>query len=212
MRLFRYGIELESLKADHLEMVRLWRNQDYIRQNMEFKGLLSRADQQKWFKQLDPDKNLYWVIRFNDYPIGLVHIKNIDVENGVGEAGVFIGEPSFLQMPQPMLAIMFMMEIAFYGIELKQLKAKIHSDNEVAKRFNLELGYELADGQAVGFQYYTVGQDSFEAATSKLRERSLKMYGSETRFLELYGGTIWADKLSTLDEQALKHFSPLHQV
>ena len=31
MRLLRYGVTLETLKSEHLEMVRLWRNQDYDR-------------------------------------------------------------------------------------------------------------------------------------------------------------------------------------
>ena len=39
MRLSRYGIVLESLTSDHLEMVRLWRNQEFVRCNMQFKEL-----------------------------------------------------------------------------------------------------------------------------------------------------------------------------
>ncbi|MDP6908803.1 MAG: hypothetical protein QF371_04815, partial [Flavobacteriales bacterium] len=79
MRLSRYGIVLETMTADHLEMIRLWRNQDYIREKMQFQELLSRTDQQAWFKTLDADTNLYWIIRYKKYPIGLVHIKDMDL-------------------------------------------------------------------------------------------------------------------------------------
>ncbi len=109
MQLQRYGVVLETLKAEHLEMVRLWRNQEFVRKNMQFQDVLSRADQERWFAGLNESKNLYWIIIYNDYPIGLIHIKDIDFDAESGEAGIFIGEPSYLEMPQAMLAILFMM-------------------------------------------------------------------------------------------------------
>lgn len=180
MRLSRYGIMLEQLAPDHLEMVRLWRNQDFIRKNMHFSEILSRDDQERWFSELDLEKNLYWVIRTNKYPIGLIHIKDLEVESLTGEAGIFVGEPSYLEMPQPMLAILFMMEMAFYALGLKSLRAKIKSGNTVAINFNRKLGYELVPNQPEGFQYYKVDLANFETATAKLREQSSKMFGAET--------------------------------
>lgn len=180
MRLTRYGIMLEQLAPDHLEMVRLWRNQDFIRTNMQFSEILSRDDQERWFSELDSERNLYWVIRTHKYPIGLIHIKNLDVESLTGEAGIFVGEPSYLEMPQPMLAILFMMELAFYALGLKSLKAKIKSGNTIAINFNQKLGYQLVPNQPEGFQYYEVDQAKFESATAKLREQSSKMFGNET--------------------------------
>jgi RimJ/RimL family protein N-acetyltransferase len=177
MRLIRYGIQLEALRSDHLEMVRLWRNQDYVRNNMQFNELLSRSDQRQWFAKLDPEKNLYWVIRTNDYPIGLIHVKNIDLDNCTGEAGIFIGEPSYLEMPQPMLAILFMMELSYFVVGLKELKAKIKSGNSHAIRFNEKLGYRLLDGQPEGFQYYAVDKIQFEEATRPLRNKAAQMFG-----------------------------------
>ena len=87
MRLLRYGVTLETLKSEHLEMVRLWRNQDYVRNNMQFKELLTRTNQQEWFNSMDHEANLYWVISFNDYPIGLIHIKDVDLDNLSGADG-----------------------------------------------------------------------------------------------------------------------------
>ncbi len=181
MRIERYGIVLESLGHDHLEMVRLWRNQDFVRTNMQFKELLSRADQERWFNSLDQNKNLYWVIRSHDYPIGLIHIKDIDSEKSNGEAGIFIGEPSYLEMPQPMLAILLMMELAFSILKLKTLLAKIKSGNIHAIRFNERLGYQLIPDQPEGFQYYRVDEARFQAVTQKLRVSSGKMFGKGTK-------------------------------
>ena len=182
MRLQRYGIELESLVEDHIEMVRLWRNQDFIRTNMQFQELLSRDDQQKWFHELDQERNLYWLIRFNEYPIGLIHIKNLTDDLSSGEAGIFIGEPSYLEMPQPMLAIIFMMELAFEALGMKELKAKIKNGNQHAIRFNQKLGYQLVPDQTEVFQYYSVDKLQFDLATKNLRQSARKMYGDSTAF------------------------------
>ena len=185
MRLSRYGIVLESLSSDHLEMVRLWRNQEFVRCNMEFKELLSREDQELWFSSLDQSNNLYWVIRTHDYPIGLIHIKNLNDELTEGEAGIFIGEPSYLDMPQSMLAILFMMEMAFLGLGLKHLKAKIRSGNDHAISFNKKLGYELVPDQPDGFQYYVVSEEQFLSSTEKLRFQAQHMYGVETVIVQV---------------------------
>ena len=180
MRLERYGIQLETLNHDHLEMVRLWRNQDFVRTNMQFKEILSRADQERWFNSLDPDRNLYWVIRSDDYPIGLIHIKDIDLSLSKGEAGIFIGEPSYLEMPQPMLARLLMMELAFSVLNLKILLAKIKNGNTHAIVFNEQLGYQLIPDQPEGFQYYRVDSARFDQMTHKLRISSAKMFGGST--------------------------------
>ncbi len=207
MRLSRYGIVLETMTSDHLEMIRLWRNQDYIREKMHYQELLSRTDQQAWFKTLDKDTNLYWIIRFKNYPIGLVHIKDINLKERVGEAGIFIGEPSFLEMPQPMLAILFMMELAFYAFNLSHLKAKIHSQNHKAIRFNKQLGYQLMPDQPKGFQYYAVDKEQFENATHQLRSRSAKLYGQTTTIDQLQAGTHWDNQLKSLSPEAAEYFA-----
>jgi hypothetical protein len=87
-------------------------------------------------------------------------------------------------MPQPMLAILFMMELAFEALEFTKLKAKIRSGNTQAIEFNQKLGYQLLPGQPEGFQYYVVNQQEFNKATSKLRGQSSRMYGDVTEVLK----------------------------
>jgi RimJ/RimL family protein N-acetyltransferase len=208
MKLTRYGIQLETLTAEHLEMVRLWRNQDYIRSRMQYQQVLTSEDQLRWFKHLDPEKNLYWVFRHNDYPIGLVHIKDIAADGTVGEAGVFTGAALYLESPQPILAILFMMEIAFYVIGIEKLKAKIHHENVKAIRFNLQLGYQLVPDQAEGFQYYEVDKARFENFTRSLRSDSQRLYGSSTS-LSLSDGEPWHAHFVRFAEQQHQAFMPI---
>lgn len=209
MRLSRYGIVLDSLSSDHVEMVRLWRNQEFVRNNMEFKEHITREAQESWYQSLDFEKNLYWLIRTHDYPVGLIHIKNIDLDEMVGEAGVFVGEPSYLEMPQPMLAILFMMELAFYALSFRQLKAKIKSGNNRAIDFNEKLGYKLSSKQPEGFQYYDVSKDDFEQATSKLRQQSRHMYGGQTTIEQSTVRTKLATRLVAGIQDSESYFNPI---
>jgi len=200
VKLSRYGIVLETMTANHLEMVRLWRNQDYIRQKMQFQKRLARSDQQKWFELLNPETNLYWIIYVNNYPIGLVHIKDIDEDRVRGEAGIFIGEPSFLEMPQAMLAILFMMELAFFNFGIKQLCAKIHCQNRKAIRFNLDLGYVLQPNQPENFQYYFVDKIRFETTTEALRTSAAKLYDNRLGVQNLRPGIFWDERLKIFEK------------
>lgn len=200
MRLQRYGVTLETLKPDHLEMVRLWRNQDFVRNNMQFQEELSREDQEKWYATLDMNQNLYWIIRAHAYPIGLIQIKDVDLQNSSGEAGIFVGEPSYLEMPQPMLAILFMMELAFFALELKKLRAKIRTGNQHAISFNQKLGYKLLPDQHEEFQYYEVSEGEFSLATARIRSQSARMYGAETMVEEV-------TKLNKLGSDLMKGIS-----
>ncbi|MCF8464362.1 MAG: GNAT family N-acetyltransferase [Flavobacteriales bacterium] len=205
MKIQRYGLELETMQEVHLEMVRLWRNQHYILSRMQFQKVLSSEDQLKWFQNLDPEFNLYWVIRNADYPIGLVHIKNMNGQTG--EAGVFIGEPSFLETAQPMLAILMMMELAFYVVGLKQLRAKIHHENFKAIRFNKDLGYQLEPNQKEGFQYYSVTFEKFEIATKGLRLNAARMFGSKTG-IGVRPDSVWAKRFTHQNTEATNYLKP----
>ena len=205
MKIQRYGLVLETMEEDHLEMVRLWRNQDYIRSRMQFQKVLSSENQLQWFRGLDSQSNLYWVIRSNHYPIGLVHIKNMEGDSG--EAGVFVGEPSFLDTAQPMLAILMMMEIAFYIVGLTRLRAKIHHENYKAIRFNKDLGYELEPNQPDGFQYYSVTFEKFEAATKGLRLNAARMFGNKTG-IGVRPDSVWTKRFTNLNSEATDYLKP----
>lgn len=205
MKVQRYGLVLETMSEQHLEMIRLWRNQDYIRFRMQFQKVLSSEDQLQWFHELNAQSNLYWVIRNADYPIGLVHIKNMDTESG--EAGIFVGEPSFLDTAQPMLAILMMMEIAFYIVGLTRLRAKIHHENHKAIRFNKDLGYELEPNQPDGFQYYSVTFEKFEAATKGLRLNAARMFGNKTG-IGVRPDSVWAKRFTNLNSEATDYIKP----
>ncbi len=142
MVLRKYGIELHSLAFKDLELVRAWRNDKFVRENMFFQEEISASDQENWFKQLDQSM-VYLCIKNQGDCIGLINVKNIDSKKRTGEAGVFIGVQHYRNSHIPMLAIFCLMDVFFEEFAFTKLTAHIRSDNQNALDFNRELGYQI---------------------------------------------------------------------
>jgi hypothetical protein len=53
----KYGVKLERLTADKIELVRNWRNDPKISQYMEFRDHITAEMQKKWFASVDNENN-----------------------------------------------------------------------------------------------------------------------------------------------------------
>lgn len=142
MILRKYGIELHTLTLNDLEMVRSWRNDDFVRGNMFYKEEISASDQQDWFAKLDQTM-IYLCIRYRGEAIGLINVKNVDWEERTGEAGIFIGVPHYRNSPIPMLAVLCLMDVFFEEFHFAKLMANVRADNASALHFNQQLGYSI---------------------------------------------------------------------
>ncbi len=142
MRISNYGIELISMTASDLEMVRTWRNHPDVSDYMFYQNTITEERQRKWFKSLD-EKDVYLMIVNQGKKIGVINVKNIDWWRRTGEAGVFIGDQDYRNSPLAMQAIFAMMDAFFYEFRFKALKATVKSDNENAIDFNQQLGYKV---------------------------------------------------------------------
>lgn len=82
-----YGVLLRPLEAADLEMVRQWRNAAHVRENFEYQGEISEADQERWFREMDKARNFYWVILRGDGGGGVRGMEGADVGEGVLGSG-----------------------------------------------------------------------------------------------------------------------------
>lgn len=152
----KYGIRLLPLEKKHLELVRIWRNSPHVQRNFEFQEEIDGERQLGWFTRLDQESNWYWIIETGEDLIGVVHIKDVNFTTKTGEAGVFIGDERYLNSPEPVFAVLAMMDFAFLEQEFKSLRAKIHQDRQKIIGFNLSLGYQKVKGGhgKSKFRYY----------------------------------------------------------
>lgn len=71
-------IKLRELKAEDIEMVRNWRNSKEVSQYMYTENHISSEQQKAWFEKISKDSSAqYWIIEYEDKPLGLVSITEI---------------------------------------------------------------------------------------------------------------------------------------
>jgi len=143
-----YGVSLELLTHDKIEMVRQWRNDPKISQYMEFRGEITPEMQEKWFESLNNGKdNFYWIIKYKDEEIGLINLKNVNYEEKSGESGVFIYVDRYLNTDISYRAHLVMFDFLFEKIGIEIVYSHMLKTNPRAQRFGQFLGAHLAPGQ-----------------------------------------------------------------
>ena len=61
MKFFKYGITLERLREEDIELVRQWRNSDPVRLNMKYQELITPEKQREWFNSIN-NVNFHYVM------------------------------------------------------------------------------------------------------------------------------------------------------
>ena len=96
--LHKHGITLVPLSEAHIELLRNWRNSDFVKKNMQYQGHITETQQLKWFRSLERDTSMYFLIQQDTSFIGCCNMKNIDAELGCAEGGIFLSEEKYFDV------------------------------------------------------------------------------------------------------------------
>lgn len=172
---FAYGIHFQPLRSHLLELVRNWRNQDFVRLNMRFQKLITPQEQKAWYDQLHPVLDQYFVCYQNGQPFGLWHVKMIEPSKLEGESGGFVGAQKLVNGLLPAFAILGLMDYAFLELGLGSLLARYHPEKKSVVSLNHQLGYRPFDKDELGFLLARVTREDYLRQTEKLREAAKKV-------------------------------------
>lgn len=169
MQLSDFGITLKRVEECDLEMLRKWRNSTEVNKFMAFRDHITIKMQKKWYRSLDLKKNYYFVIYYDDYPVGLTEIKNIN--NEIGNLGIFIADEESLKIPLlSFKAIFTIIDFAFTTLKLKALEATILNENIRAIRFNQSFGFKAIDEKSqYGHKQYCLLKSEYLLESVPLR-------------------------------------------
>jgi UDP-4-amino-4,6-dideoxy-N-acetyl-beta-L-altrosamine N-acetyltransferase len=142
-----YGITLQKLTEDKIELVRLWRNDPKISQYLVSRITITPEMQQSWFLKNNNDKNYYYIIVFRQREIGLIFVKDICLETQIGEGGVFIYDDSCLNTDIAYRAHLLLFDYLFDNSIIKEITSHVLVDNRRAIRFTSHLGFCLSPNQ-----------------------------------------------------------------
>ena len=170
LKLTGYGVELTRLSEDKIELVRKWRNDEQITRYMEYREYITKEQQESWFHRINNDNNLYLIISVEGHDIGLINIKNIDYNIGVGESGIFIWDDNFYDKKISYKSRLLMLDYAFIKLRLQKIISHVLYNNIRSQKSILSMGYVLGKGQeSIKLQeYYLSSKRYFSYKTNTL--------------------------------------------
>ena len=136
----KYGITLIPLSREYLDLIRFWRTSGKIDQFISTNGYLSKEEQIEWFKKVDNNENLYFIISVKNDKIGLIQANNI---YGECKTGFYIYEEKYLNSIYSYKVVTLFHEILFEELKLEKIYCSILDSNKRAIKFNKSLGFKL---------------------------------------------------------------------
>ena len=184
MKICKYGITLNRLRQEDLELVRQKRNSEEVSRFMEFREEITPEMQQKWFEGINNFENFYYIIEYKGQKIGLLNDKNMDWNARTSESGMFLWDESYINTLVPVLASLCLLELGFYYLEWKTSFIHVLRDNQKAIEYVSSLGYTLAEGQEnTDNQLYYLTPELFETKGKKIRKAALAYKDEELYML-----------------------------
>ena len=138
--LTNYGVALNRLTENEIEMVRNWRNAPEIQATMQYRDYITPEMQKAWFGRINNTQNYYFVVEYRGEKIGLINVKDIDYTQKCGESGVFIYEDKYLATDIAYRAHLVLFDFIYEVVGLDYTYSHILHGNPKAYRFAEFLG------------------------------------------------------------------------
>lgn len=113
--------------------VRLWRNRKDIRDCMIDSHIITEEEHLQWLSGLkNNDKQKFWVVFFDETPIGSVYLHDINKQDLSSSWGFYIGEESYRRKGLGKKMLFMLLQEFFENMHLKTLKTTVYSNNSTA--------------------------------------------------------------------------------
>ena len=110
----------------------------------------TKEEQLKWFEEMPHRENYkIWGASFNEIPIGIFGIKNINLVEQTGEYWGFIGEKEFRGKGFGHLILEELLQFAQTDLKLKEIHLKVIKKNKVAIHLYKKMGFKEFSTDAV---------------------------------------------------------------
>ncbi len=141
----KFGLILQRLTEEDIELVRRNRNSKFICDRMLIQKEITKEEQADWFCSINNNYNYYFLIIYKSKKIGLINGKDINYDDRTVESGIFIWEEDFRNTHIPILASLIMLDLAFFLFDLTTVYGTVRKDNLNALAYNQKLGYKEAN-------------------------------------------------------------------
>lgn len=130
MTITNYNITLKRVDSKDLELLRTWRNSDYVKTTMLYSEYITEEMQKKWFESIDNNQNFYFIAEFQNKKVGVINVKNI--QNNSGEGGIYLASDEFENTDIVSRMVLCFNDFLFNELKLDYLYSHVKRDNKKA--------------------------------------------------------------------------------
>ncbi len=169
----RLGLTFRWLDETNFRDCKDLRNKIFVKENMVYQDEITDEIHFSWFESLSLGKDYYFFIEKNKEKIGVINVKN--VENGIGELGIFIGKEEYLNTEVSILAGLTLQDFSIEILKLLQPFTKVRATSKQVEQFNISLGFSLFDKNEVYLRYF-LNPNTYLTDSRKTRHAASKLF------------------------------------
>ncbi|MGO5542853.1 GNAT family N-acetyltransferase [Blautia sp. HCP3S3_H10_1] len=139
-------IYLRPIEYGDIDLIVKWRNSEDVKKYFIFQGSLTKKSQEEWIDTKVKTKEVYQfiiVIKKLEKPIGSVYLRDVDINHGKAEFGIFIGERSYWGNGYGTIATKKILDFAFRELKLHRIYLRVYSDNQRAINSYKKVGFKV---------------------------------------------------------------------
>ncbi len=188
LSLKQFDVELRRLQLEDIELVRKWRNEAHVAQQMIYREYITTEMQLKWFDSINNQYNYYFLILFKGNKVGLINAKDYDLERGFGEGGIFIGDKAYEDSFAAVFASLCLLNFVFYLLpHISKSRIRVLKTNVRAIQYNKLMGYEEISGaKNTHDQLFELSRERYLTQGLKLNKVA-SLYCEGSNLMELNG-------------------------
>jgi hypothetical protein len=137
-------INILDLDSSIIELIRHWRNSDVVRRYMYRSHYISKEEHLRWFEGLKLEKGnrKVWIIYYEDIPVGVINLFNIDYENKITDWGFYIGETAYRGLGIGSISLWRLMEYVFDKMNFHKMYTSVLENNSDALNLYKKFGFK----------------------------------------------------------------------
>lgn len=139
-----YGIVLRPVNYNDIMILRNWRNNPNVRNNLVNKSLITEKQQKSWYRKIkERTDQAHWVVWYKGMRAGYVTIKGkgpLELQNEL-TGGMFSGFPKVKHKLLGYAMQMIMLDIAFEHLSISKFHGPVNKNNSNVRKLLKQLGF-----------------------------------------------------------------------
>ena len=148
LRLFRFGIELRRMTEDDIEIVRQGRNKDFVRENHVYRNIISEAEQEKWYAEMNSKEHYVFIVVHQGRRVGVIYLRDIPENRASSTCGLFFWDDDVISTRIPVFAALLGLDFVIYYCQVQRINSVVLKSNTAGIKMYTFFGFDLHEKDA----------------------------------------------------------------